>query len=103
MATNFFPAGETIASAANRGEAILSLYGKAGIDAGSFRELVEMAIRDIAIFGWIESGVASQEAIAEGDYPPAGVCPEDVCEAAGEAAREMIEDARRESERAMCG
>jgi hypothetical protein len=83
-----FPTDDTVSDAADRGEAVLALYRKHGFADESWDELLTLAIQDVALHGYVESGVASQEPDGDG----CSISPELLCGDAGARARDLISD-----------
>jgi len=88
MADKNFPTADTVSAAATRGEAVLALYRKHGFADEPWDDLLALAIQDVALHGYVEGGVASQEPDGDGG----SVSPELLCEDAGARARDLIND-----------
>ena len=99
MKRNDFPLDDSLTAAANRAEAVLSLYSKARPTArwGGWQEMLTQAIADLAILSQMESDIANAEALADGESGGGGYDAALACEHGADLAETMFKDAERES------
>jgi hypothetical protein len=86
---NDFPIDETITAAANRAEAVLSIYSnsKPSTEWGGWQAMLSQAIADLAILSQTEAIVAHAEAKADGESCAVGCMGiRDVCDVAADIA-----------------
>ncbi len=100
---NDFPTDDSINAAANRAEAVLSIYSKAKPTAewGGWQEMLTQAIADLAILSQIEANVAHAEARADGESGGGGYDAGLACEHGADLAETMFKAQERSDLRSL--